>query len=110
MLVGKTIKLKDLAKTMKEKIDEKKMAIKKVNDELNALNKKYNELPKLRNEAPTEAMIQTVKEIREKNKELDEIQEKIVFLKRKLDEAEEAKDKEQSIYMTLSDCIYFEIE
>jgi chromosome segregation ATPase len=110
MLVGKTIKLKELEKKMKEKIDEKKMQIKKLNDDLNLLNKRYNELPKLKNEPPTQAMIETVNEIRAKNKELDETQEKIVFLKRKLDEASEAKDKEQNVYMTLSDCIYYEIE
>jgi hypothetical protein len=107
MLVGKTITVAALIEKMEANVDQGKMEIPKLRKQLSELNDALNKLPKLKNEPPTEEMVKTVEAIRKAQEELNGREAQLSFLKRKLDEAYEAPDKQQIIHLTLRDCLFY---
>lgn len=109
MLIGHSVALSALKKQMEQKMNENKMRSKELQAELSKLNVAFNKEPHIKGEAPTEKMVALVQSIRTINENMEQLEQETTRLIRQLDDANQSKDEEQLIYLSLSELLAFGI-
>lgn len=105
MLVGLSVTLGELEKHMEERLSGLQMETNRLYQEAQQIKRELEQSGE--RDEKYNKKLEKYKKIIE---ELDEKNETIEFLKMKLEEAEQDKDKEKKIYLTLKDCLTFGIE